>query len=50
MPDLWDIIAVIGIALVTAGIALIYIPAAFIVSGLLLVAIAWRFTPKQSGS
>lgn len=48
--DLWDLIAVVGVVLIAIGAWLIFPPAALIAAGFSLVAIAWRFTPKQGGS
>ena len=41
---LTSILDVLGLALVVAGVALLSIPAAFIVGGLGLVLVSWRLT------
>lgn len=39
MPDFFDIITIIGIGLLVAGIAMIFVPGALMTAGVLLVAI-----------
>ena len=41
MPDVLDVIALIGLSFIFWGFYQIYIPAAFIVSGVLLLAISY---------
>lgn len=33
---------VLGVALILAGVAQVYVPAAFVVAGLILLAASWR--------
>jgi flagellar biosynthesis protein FliQ len=49
MPDRWDIMAVFGFVTLIAGIALVYIPAAMIIAGIILLAAAWIGAQRSSG-
>ena len=42
MSYLWDVLAVAGAALLLGGVWLVYPPAALIIGGAGLVAVAWR--------
>lgn len=37
MPDLEDLLALVGVASLTAGVGLVYVPAALVVFGVLLL-------------
>lgn len=38
-----DCLAVLGACLITAGVALVSIPAALVIGGVLLIGVGWRF-------